>query len=153
MKIKYCIIIASVVLVFNSCKKEEATAVGESTFSFYSNSKIDSSAGFQINSGNFTVFEYNHKFPDDPSIADDEQSDKIIFQIPNNQTSFTIADAQLNTAIFKRWHYCFCFFIGPHPNIGGSVSGTKTNNIWQIVGSIKTSTKDSIIISGTYQLK
>ena len=153
MKLKHCIIIAYVFVNFNSCTKEETTPDSDTSFSFYSNSKIDSAAGFQINGGSFTVFEYIHNFPEDPSIADDEITDKIIFQIPNTQNSFTIADAQLTSAILKRWHYCFCVFIGPYPNIGGTISGIKTNNIWQIVGNIKTSTKDSIIISGTYQAK
>lgn len=145
-----------ILIVATSCKREQASkAVNPATFTYtyYNNSKIDTAAGQAINAGNFTVFEYTHIFADDISIADDEHSDRIIFQIPNNQTSFTITDSQLSTAILKRWHYCFCIFVGPYPNTGGSITGNKLNNQWVITGNIKTSTTDSISISGNYQLK
>lgn len=144
------------VLFANSCsKKEEEKNLnqGNKTFTYYNNSKIDTTAGNTINTGNFTVFEYNYVHPDDPGIADDEVSDKIIFQIPAAQTSFSIADDQIKSATFKRWRYCFCFFIGPYPNIGGSISGVKRNNSWIITGNIKASTTENIDISGTYMLK
>lgn len=143
-------------LFVNSCSKKDNEVnpnQGSKTFIYYNNSKIDTTAGNTINSGNFTVFEYNYVHPDDPAIADDEVSDKIIFQIPATQTSFSIADNQITSAVFKRWRYCFCFFIGPYPNIGGNISGVKHNNTWVITGSIKASTTENIDISGTYTLK
>ena len=104
----------SILIVATSCKREQASkAVNPATFTYtyYNNSKIDTAAGQAINAGNFTVFEYTHVFADDISIADDEHRDRIIFQIPNNQTSFTITDSQLSTAILKRWRYCFCILL------------------------------------------
>lgn len=126
---------------------------GSKTFSYYSNSQIDTLAGYTIKSGNFTVFEYNYVHPDDPAIADDEVSDKIIFQIPASQTSFTIADSQITNAIFRRWRYCFCFFIGPYMNYGGTITGVKNGNSWMITGNIKTSGSETIDVSGTYTIK
>lgn len=143
-------------LFVNSCSKKDNEVNpnrGSKTFIYYNNSKIDTTAGNTINSGNFTVFEYNYFHPDDPAIADDEVSDKIIFQIPATETSFSITNNEITNAVLKRWRYCFCFFIGPYPNIGGSISGVKHNNTWLITGSIKASTTENIDISGTYILK
>lgn len=144
------------ILFASSCSKKEDEKKrnqGSKTFSYYNNSKIDTKAGNTINGGNFTVFEYNYVHPDDPAIADDEVSDKIIFQIPAALTSFSIADDQITTAVFKRWRYCFCFFIGPYINYGGTINGIKQNNSWIINGTIKTSSNEIIDISGTYMLK
>ena len=149
--VSFCFILSA-----SSCSKKEEENNrnnGSKTFTYYNNSKIDTAAGSTINSGNFTVFEYNYVHPDNASIADDEISDKIIFQIPAGQTSFSLADDQITNAVFKRWRYCFCFFIGPYPNISGNISGVKQNNSWLLSGTIKASSNENIDISGTYTLK
>lgn len=155
--LKIIAVTCSIVIV-TACSKnnnDKNTTInsGSKTHTYYNNSKIDTTAGNTINSGNFIVFEYNYVRPDDPAIADDEVSDKIIFQIPVGQTSFSLVDNQITNAVFKRWRYCFCFFIGPYANVGGNISGIKNGNLWQISGIIKTSNNESIDISSTYTIK
>lgn len=153
---KSLILAFSIIIFITSCNKNDThTNVHPAvkTFSYYNNSKIDTAAGNNIIGGSYTVFEFNYTHADDVSIADDEVADRIIFQIPTAQTSFSISESQLTEAFLKRWRYCFCIFVGPYSNLGGSISGIKQNNKWLISGTVKASNTETINISGNYNLK
>jgi len=54
---------------------------------------------FQIKPGNDLVFSYTHDGPACKSIADEEYSDKLVFQVPAASNSFLYENGQLADAM------------------------------------------------------
>ena len=98
-------------------------------YEFYPSSKIDTTTTdmrlfFQIKPGNDLVFSYTHEGPACKSIADEEYSDKLVFQVPATSNSFLYENSQLTDAM--------CLFIkiafwtnGAYKVSSGFVKGTK----------------------------
>ena len=79
---------------------------------------------FQIKPGNDLVFNYTHEGPACKSIADEEYSDKLVFQVPSGSNSFLYENGQLADVM--------CLFIkiafwtnGAYKVNSGFVKGTK----------------------------
>ena len=118
--------------LFFSCKKNAPgdCTTDQYTYEFYPSSKIDTASTsdmrlfFQIKPGNDLVFNYTHEGPACKSIADEEYSDKLVFQVPAASNSFLYENSQLTDAM--------CLFIkiafwtnGAYNVNSGFVKGTK----------------------------
>ena len=100
-----CYIIAAV-LFFYSCKKDSSSDCIDDTWSydFYSSKKIDTtttngSLSFKINPGNDLVFSYIHNGPECKNIADEEYTDRLVFEVASSSTSFHFQNSQLADAM------------------------------------------------------
>jgi hypothetical protein len=118
--------------LFFSCKKNAPgdCTTDQYTYEFYPSSKIDTASTsdmrlfFQIKPGNDLVFNYTHEGPACKSIADEEYSDKLVFQVPAASNSFLYENSQLTDAM--------CLFIkiafgtnGAYKVNSGFLKGTK----------------------------
>jgi hypothetical protein len=125
--------------LFFSCKKNSSNdcTPDQYAYEFYPSSKIDTTTTdmrlfFQIKSGNDLVFSYTHEGPVCKSIADEEYSDKLVFQVPSGSNSFLYENSQLTDAM--------CLFIkiafltnGAYKINSGFVKGTKISSIkWDV---------------------
>ncbi|HEY5969013.1 MAG TPA: hypothetical protein VIU35_13635 [Chitinophagaceae bacterium] len=127
-RIFYTLFICS---LFFSCKKDTPgdCTPDQYSYEFYPSSKIDTTTTdmrlfFQIKPGNDLVFSYTHEGPACKSIADEEYSDKLVFQVPASSNSFLYENSQLADAM--------CLFIkiafwtnGAYKVNSGFVKGTK----------------------------
>ena len=125
--------------LFFSCKKDSPSdcTPDQYAYEFYPSSKIDTTTTdmrlfFQIKPGNDLVFSYTHDGPACKSIADEEYSDKLVFQVPAASNSFLYENSQLTNAM--------CLFIkiafwtnGAYKVNSGIVKGTKISTTkWDI---------------------
>ena len=122
-----------------SCKKNAPSdcTPDQYSYEFYPSSKIDTTTVdmrlfFQIKPGNDLVFSYTHEGPACKSIADEEYSDKLVFQVPATSNSFLYENNQLTDAR--------CLFIkiafwtnGAYKVNSGFVKGTKISDTeWDV---------------------
>lgn len=140
MKTTYLFIMA--LLLFTSCSEDDVVDVSENDdiegneeFKFYESRSIRSmGVDFAtIEDGGNLVFEYFLIADENPSIADDEYSERIIFEILPDTEEFSFSDDDLinSSAFFDK--YCFCLIEGSIPITEGVISGTKLSNTeWQI---------------------
>jgi hypothetical protein len=125
--------------LFFSCKKNVPSdcTPDQYSYEFYPSSKIDTTTTdmrlfFQIKPGNDLVFSYTHEGPACKSIADEEYSDKLVFQVPATSNSFLYENSQLTDAM--------CLFIkiafwtnGAYRVNSGFVKGTKISSAkWDV---------------------
>lgn len=95
---------------------------------------------YQIKEGSNLVFTYTHQFQDCREIADDEQTDKVVFEIPAAATSITWKDS----ASFQKgrllYHQIGAWGTTPTLVKSGTLEGHKiSNNRWHIKASLETS--------------
>jgi hypothetical protein len=95
---------------------------------------------YQIKKGPNLVFTYTHQFQDCREIADDEQTDKVVFEIPAAATAITWKDS----AAFQQgnvfYHQIGAWGTTPTLVKSGTLEGHKiSNNRWHIKASLETS--------------
>lgn len=93
---------------------------------------------YQVKEGNNLVFNYIHAFEDCREIADDEQTDKLVFEIPAGATAVTWEDS----AAFQqgKLYYQQIGAWGTPPVLlkQGKLEGQKiTDNRWHIKASLQ----------------
>jgi hypothetical protein len=136
--LKPCYIIFAV-LFFYSCKKDSSSDCIDDTYSyhFYSSKKIDTTTtnaglSFQVNPGNDLVFSYIHNGPECKNIADEEYTDRLVFEVATSSTSFLFQNGQLTDAMCLFVKYGFL----KTPALlidSGSIKGTKISDTkWDI---------------------
>ncbi len=111
-----------------ACDSDDGTDDGNddtSTYQFYEDAQVNLSAnGFtEIRDGVNLVFEYQFTAEDNPNIADDEFSERILFEIPENLNSFSFVDEELTTIQAYYDKYCFCLIEGSIPLTNGEITG------------------------------
>ena len=95
-----------ILLLFYSCKKGSSPDCITDTYSydFYAAKKIDTTTtntglSFQVNPGNDLVFSYIHNGPECKSMADEEYTDRLVFEVPAGSSSFFFENTQLADAM------------------------------------------------------
>jgi hypothetical protein len=98
-----------------SCKKASFRDCSEDEFSyfFYTSSMLDTtlvqgSLFYEIKPGNQIVFQYTHSGPDCKSIADEEYTEFLAFQIPATLSSFRFENNELTEQLTLYKRICFC---------------------------------------------
>ncbi|NJB70006.1 hypothetical protein GGR42_000468 [Saonia flava] len=132
-------VIASVLifLLFMGCSKSNDND-GRKDYFFYTESQIvlEDSGGnnfAKIVDGENLVFEYFFQHPDQENIADDEYSERIIFEMDASLSSFSISNTTLTEYNTYFDEYCFCGLQGSTPITFGTIKGTKIDeNRWDI---------------------
>ena len=136
LRIFYTLFICS---LFLSCKKDTPSdcTPEQYAYEFYPSSKIDTIATdmrlfFQIKPGNDLVFSYTHEGPACKSIADEEYSDKLVFQVPAASNSFLYENSQLTDAMCLFTKIAF-WTNGAYKVNSGFVKGTKISSTkWDV---------------------
>lgn len=140
----------SILLILSACKKEEDkvptcedcnfTCLGQSepnvytndcqdnwtcSFKVFSASSIDLDENLGVVSGNKNVFQMIRSTEGDPMIADDEYTNVLVFDLAEDQNSFSVEDSDL---AMMRVHYrslCFCSEVDFKPVTTGCLQGEK----------------------------
>ena len=135
---KYLKIVVIILVCLISCNEDEDTnsdTGDRSEYRFFQDSSI-SIGEFDfalIANGTNLVFEYYFIADDEPNIADDEYSERIIFEIPPNLNEFSFSASELSNANTFFDKYCFCVIEGSIPIEVGSISGIKIDDTtWEI---------------------
>lgn len=150
------LILSSLLLLAVSCSNDDNNGDIEE-YQFYQNSRIvvNEFDFAEIENGNNLVFEYRFIADDEPNIADDEYSERIIFEIDSSADSFSLTNEELATANTYFDKYCFCFIDGSIAIENGTLTGTRVNeNRWEV--NINVSFMDfdaqTRTVSGTFRL-
>ena len=127
-----------VVLFFLSCKKNSSECTDDSySYDFYSSKQIDTTTinavlTFQVNPGNNLVFSYVHNGPDCKNVADDEYTDRLVFQVSPGLTTFYYENTQLEGLLCLFVRYGFVSTNAVRIN-SGHIRGTKiSDTTWDI---------------------
>lgn len=110
-----------------------------SEYRFYENSSIRvGDFDFAvIEDGTNLVFEYFFTADEEPNIADDEYSERIIFEISPELEAFSFSASELISANTYFDKYCFCLIEGSIPIAEGSISGMRIDSsTWDITIAI-----------------
>lgn len=89
----------------------------------------------KIVAGNLWVLQYDHRFEEYPDVTDDERSESLLFQIPQQrESSFLLSGAeQITSAKVIYNKSCFCPDGGYFKITEGRISGIKLNDTtWEI---------------------
>ncbi|MEO0895254.1 MAG: hypothetical protein AAFY71_02465 [Bacteroidota bacterium] len=87
---------------------------------------------FRLEEGENLVFRYNYEADDSPQIADDEYTEIILWEIPADQESFDVSDADLEQVNMFVAPICNCTPGWKPVNIG-HLEGEKINrNTWRV---------------------
>jgi len=110
----------------------------EYDFSFFEDSQLsvqesDRIDGVEIVSGDRLVFQYEYVKDDKPNIADDEYTERILFEIPTELDSFILSGEDLKSSDAVFGAFCFCLDRGYFWINEGCIKGEKVNeNTWNI---------------------
>ena len=127
---------------------------------FFQNSRLEITESDRINSveikpGDNLVFQYEYVKNDNPNIADDEYTERIIFEIPANIDSFVISgeDLKKSNAVFGV--FCFCLDHGYFWIDDGCIKGEKVDDKhWNIAINISaqaSQTAFTMMLSETFK--
>lgn len=109
-----------------------------------------------IEIGNDLVFEYRFDADDEESIADDEYSETIKFQIDASLENFFYQNIELSATKITFTKYCFCYFpleISKNINPFGTLEGTKISDTeWEIKMNIVFYGEDRRVIDQSFFL-
>jgi hypothetical protein len=149
-QMKHLIFFAFILLV--SCQKENIVYeispehFGESANTIYANAKIKlvKNAGFglsgqyEILTGDKLVFEYIYVKEDNPAIADDEFTEILLFEIPENTANMTFKNNEiLKQNAFYRY-YCYCIPPGEIKENHGTLKVNRlTENTYQVIADVE----------------
>lgn len=135
MKTRFLVSLLSILFLV-SCNSDDSD---EEFYTFQKNSQIvlsefgDDTYFANVESGEHLVFMYRFVADEDPDIADDEYSERIIFEIDNALTSFNYSDEELLQTKMYFNQFCFCPNIGSIQIVDGTAEGLKLNNgKWRI---------------------
>lgn len=120
----------------------ETTNNQEYDFRFFKNASLkidedDRINGVDIVPGDQLVFQYEYVKNDSPFIADDEYTERILFEIPADLDSFIISgeDLKKSNAVFGA--FCFCANTGYFWIDNGCIKGERVNgSTWNIAVNI-----------------
>lgn len=156
------IIILSVMSGISSCKSDDPENPecrdGSCEYTLHKDSEIlitqlnDQNISASVNEGGLLVFEYRYTFEDKPNIADDEYTERLLFQVDADRDEFTIAGTdELEGALTLFRQYCFCFFEGDLYPENGVITGKKRNeNEWEVTIDLAINTSfNTIAIKNT----
>src|SRR4030095_9598633 len=109
---------------------------------------------FQVNPGNDLVFSYIHNGPECKSLADEEYTDRLVFEVPASSISFLFQNSQLADAMCLFIKYGFLKTPALLIN-SGYIKGTKISNTkWDIEIDVETGgSVGRIILKKTFNLR
>lgn len=135
MKTRFIISVFFVFLLVG-CNSDDSD---EEFFTFKTNSQIvltefgEGQYFANVEQGENLVFIYRFVADDDPDIADDEYSERVIFEIDKESTSFNFSGEDLDQTNMYFNNFCFCPDIGSIQILEGTAEGLKLNNgKWRI---------------------
>lgn len=119
-----------------------AQTEGTNTYTYTTDSKLtitDENGRTQVSTdrGQNIVFVYEFKKKDDPAIADDEYTLRVMFELPVNGKKFRIEAKDGKVVMMKG---CFCTDRGYHRITTGYISGRKTCKGWKITWKLEAKT-------------
>ncbi len=123
--------------------RAQQTITGTHTYTYTPESSLqieeleDGRLSVSIERGKNMVFTYEFRKKDDPAIADDEYTMRIIFEVPLGGTSFKYDAKDIKIVLMKG---CFCTDRGYHRILSGYVSGEKTCKGWKVKWKLETKT-------------
>jgi len=149
---KYPSIFYILMLLAFSCGKDDPTYFeekipencesGKCDFNYSDNSQIQievESFGRlgQVVEGENLVFKYLYQYDDQPSIADDELTTELVFEIPGDKNNFTISEEDfVNNKVLYRM-ICFCGNVSHEFPSCGSITGIRLSpNSWRVNASL-----------------
>ncbi len=114
-KLLFLLALASCEMAGPDSPKETGQS-GETSFSYYENSKINASeefpsglgANYDILSGSKRVFEYIFVKKDDPGIADDEFTETLVFELPKTAEKASFRDGEIMDLNPVYSYLCYC---------------------------------------------
>lgn len=121
--------------LFISCATDNPEII---EYKFYKSSTIaidtNDDYGFATTeAGQNLVFEYFFTAREEPNVADDEYSERIVFEIDASVESFSLSgdDLILANTFFDK--YCFCELTGSIPISSGTITGEQLDaDTWSI---------------------
>ena len=140
---------------------EQIPNTGEFQLVFFEDSRIDTSENGMINgdhivAGDKLVFLYEYVKNDKPFIADDEFTQRILFEIPAGLDSFLISGESLQNSNAVYGNLCFCLNRGYFRIDKGCIKGEKINNrSWKVAMNISAQATQgtfSKMLSETFKL-
>ncbi len=144
-----------ILFIFSQCDKEDTPSIecseenrvnfvsnfdpeeGRTIAKFFENKSIgfDDNGNPFICDGENWVFYYERISPDDPMIADDEITQRFMFEVvPPLTDSFLIEGSALEAANTHYFIACFCPEVGYFPSSTGSIDATQsqTSGDWEV---------------------
>ncbi len=87
-----------------------------------------------IDNGDKLVFEYQYQYKDNPNIADDEFSERLLFQIDPDLDEFILeGPEELSDALTYYNRFCFCIQEGSVAPSSGRITGRRiSSSAWEI---------------------
>lgn len=159
MKTRFLFSVILCILLFECDSNDDAN---QEFFTFKTNSQIvlteiiEDQYLANIDVGDNLVFIYEFVEDDEPDISDDEYTERIIFEIDPELSSFNITDvslAQLNM-YFNR--FCFCPNIASIQVLSGTAKGSKINSEkWKITLDITFEIDNNLVerqIEGVFRI-
>lgn len=109
----------------------------ECTFQIIKDSEIDySSANGIVSGGKSFIIEIVSFTQGSVDIADDEFTNRILLEIPNNQESFDLDGENLELLKPSFQRICFCGDVSLKPFTSGCLQGELINDVWNVQGSL-----------------
>ncbi|MCA6075303.1 hypothetical protein [Fulvivirga sedimenti] len=148
MKIRY--ILFSLILLFFGCNEEENDPFcpnGKCSMEVLPNSSIKITAitfhglFIDIIEGEKLVFKRTYTYDDSREIIDDELTEILVFEVPEEAESFKFTDQELSDATVLFGRFCYCADPGYYPVLAGTLSGVmNSQGIWKITANLRVST-------------
>lgn len=125
---------------------QTAKAITIDTFEITTSDTAYTRYTYQIAEGANLVFDYTHDFEDCRQIADDEQTDRIIFELPTNATYVKWEDSAAFAQAKVFYHRIGAWGTSPEPVVSGVLEGRKINgNRWHITASLQPASKNGVV--------
>lgn len=136
------VFILSLMLSFSMARAQQ-TITGTHTYTYVPESMLlieeqaDGQLSVSVERGKNLVFTYEFRKKDDPAIADDEYTMRIMFEVPLGAKTFNYNAKDIKVVLMKG---CYCTDRGYHRILIGNISGTKTCKGWKIKWKLETKT-------------
>ena len=97
----------------------------------------------KTSSNNSFVIELVYRTEGSASIADDEFTNKVAIEIPNDVTSFSVSDSELESLKASLQISCFCSHVEWRPITNGCLQGEKKDGKWYVQAALTIDYYDS----------
>lgn len=157
MQLRFLLLIV-ILLFLVGCNNDS----DEEFYTFKTNSQIvlteiDEDYSFvNIDTGDNLVFTYRFVKDDDPDAIDDEYSERIIFEIAKDLTSFSFTNEDIGESKMYFNQFCFCPSIGSIRIVNGTLQGERINSSkWLITLNVEFELHGNLVerqIDGVFKL-
>ena len=121
-------------IINNNCDDNQTCS-----FSIYPDASLNliDQAAMNWKSGNKDVFLFSIYTDPDPNIVDEESTILLGFELPSDQTSFSLEGSQLNDINLHSQRLCYCAGIPFHKVEKGCLQGKQqSNGSWWVQGNL-----------------